>query len=68
MNLEDSKILNDYHKAFLQVYFKNKLVNNNIRLTEQEHRNQSLNRQFALIKFIPIIRDVLKKHLNSENL
>ena len=60
-NLEDSEVLNDYQKKILKVYLKNKLVNNNLCLAVQEHRNQLLNRQLALIKFISIIRDALNK-------
>ena len=60
-NLEDSEVLNDYQKKILKFYLKNKLVNNNLCLAVQEHRNQLLNRQLALIKFISIIRDALNK-------
>ena len=60
-NLEDSEVLNDYQKKILKVYLKNKLVNNSLCLAVQEHRNQLLNRQLALIKFISIIRDALNK-------
>ena len=49
--LEDSKVLNDYQKEILKRNLKNKLVNNSLRLAVQEHRNQLLNRQLALIKF-----------------
>ena len=38
---------------------KNKLVNNSLRLAVQEHRNQLLNRQLALIKFSSIIKNAL---------
>ena len=60
-NLEDSEVLNDYQKKILKVYLKNKLVNNSLCLAVQEHRNQLLNRQLALKKFISIIRDALNK-------
>ena len=38
---------------------KNKLVNNRLCLAVQEHRNQLLNRQLALIKLSSIIKDGL---------
>ena len=60
-NLEDSKVLNDYQKAILKVNLKNKLLNNSLYLAVQEHRNQLLNRQLALMKFISIIKDALNK-------
>ena len=60
-NLEDSKVLNDYQKEILKINLKNKLVNNSLRLAVQEHRNQLLNRQLALMKFISIIKDALNK-------
>jgi len=60
-NLEDSKVLNDYQKAILKINLKNKLVKNSLCLAVQEHRNQLLNRQLALIKFSSIIRDALNK-------
>jgi len=60
-NLEDSKVLNDYQKAILKINLKNKLVNNSLCLAVQEHRNQLLNRQLALIKFSSIIKDGLNK-------
>ena len=60
-NLEDSKVLNDYQKEILKKNLKNKLVNNSLRLSVQEHRNQSLNRQLALTKFSSIIKDGLNK-------
>ena len=60
-NLEDSKVLNDYQKEILKRNLKNKLVNNSLLLAVQEHRNQLLNRQLALIKFSSIIRDALNK-------
>jgi len=60
-NLEDSKVLNDYQKAILKINLKNKLVNNSLRLAVQEHRNQSLNRQLALMKFSSIIKNALNK-------
>ena len=58
-NLEDSKVLNDYQKEILKRNLKNKLVNNSLRLAVQEHRNQLLNRQLALIRFSSIIIDGL---------
>ena len=64
-NLEDSKVLNDYQKEILKVNLKNKLVNNNLCLAVQEHRNQLLNRQLALIKFSSIIREALNKSSKS---
>ena len=60
-NLEDSKVLNDYQKEILKRNLKNKLVNNSLRLAVQEHRNQLLNRQLALMKFSSIIKSVLNK-------
>ena len=60
-NLEDSKALNDYQKEILKRNLKNKLVNNSLRLAVQEHRNQLLNRQLALIKFSSIIKNALNK-------
>ena len=60
-NLEDSKVLNDYQKEILKRNLKNKLVNNTLRLAVQEHRNQLLNRQLALIKFSSIIKNALNK-------
>ncbi len=60
-DLEDSKVLNDYQKEILKRNLKNKLVNNSLRLVVQEHRNQLLNRQLALIKFSSIIKDGLNK-------
>ena len=40
---------------------KNKLVNNSLRLAVQEHRNQLLNRQLALMKLSSIIKNALNK-------
>ena len=60
-DLKDSKVLNDYQKEILKRNLKNKLVNNSLRLAVQEHRNQLLNRQLALIKFSSIIKDGLNK-------
>ena len=61
-DLEDSKVLNDYQKEILKRNLKSKLVNNNsLRLVVQEHRNQLLNRQLALIKFSLIIKNALNK-------
>ena len=60
-NLGDSKVLNDYQKAILKINLKNKLVKNSLCLAVQEHRNQLLNRQLALMKFSSIIKDGLNK-------
>ena len=60
-NLEDSKVLNDYQKEILKRNLKNKLVNNSLRLSVQEHRNQLLNRQLALMKFSSMIKNALNK-------
>ena len=60
-NLEDSKVLNDYQKEILKINLKNKLVKNSLCLAVQEHRNQLLNRQLALMKFSSIIKDGLNK-------
>ena len=60
-NLEDSKVFNDYQKEILKINLKNKLVNNSLRLAVQEHRNQLLNRQLALMKFRSIIKNALNK-------
>ena len=60
-DLEDSKVLNDYQKEILKRNLKNKLVNNCLRLAVQEHRNQLLNRQLALMKLSLIIKDALNK-------
>ena len=60
-NLEDSKVLNDSQKAILKINLKNKLVKNSLCLAVQEHRNQFLNRQLALMKFSSIIKDGLNK-------
>ena len=60
-NLEDSKVLNDYQKAILKINLQNKLVKNCLRLAVQEHRNQLLNRQLALMKFSSIIKNALNK-------
>ena len=60
-NLEDSKVLNDYQKEIIKRNLKIKLVNNTLRLAVQEHRNQLLNRQLALMKFSSIIKDGLNK-------
>ena len=60
-NLEDSKVLNDYQKAILKINLKKKLVKNILSLAVQEHRNQLLNRQLALMKFSSIIKDGLNK-------
>ena len=60
-NLEDSKVLNDYQKEILKIHLKNKLVSNSLRLTVQEHRNQLLNRQLALMKFSSILKNALNK-------
>ena len=60
-NLEDSKVLNDYQKEILKRNLKTKLVNNSLRLAVQEHRNQLLNRQLALMKFRSILKNALNK-------
>ena len=60
-NLEDSKVLNDHQKAILKINLKNKLVKNCLCLAVQEHRNQLLNRQLALVKFSSTIKDGLNK-------
>ena len=60
-NLENSKVLNDYQKAILKINLKNKLVKNSLCLEVQEHRNQFLNRQLALMKFSSILKDGLNK-------
>ncbi len=60
-DLEDSKVLNDYQKEIIKRNLKNKLVNNSLRLVVQEHRNQLLNRQLALMKFSSIIKNALNK-------
>jgi len=60
-NLENSKVLNDYQKAILKINLKNKLVKNILCLAVQEHRNQLINRQLALIKLSSIIKDGLNK-------
>ena len=60
-NLEDSKVLNVYQKEILKRNLKNKLVNNTLRLAVQEHRNQLLNRQLALLKFSLILKNALNK-------
>ena len=60
-NLEDSKVLDDYQKAILKINLKNKLVKNSLCLAVQEHRNQLLNRQLALMKLSAIIKNGLNK-------
>ena len=60
-DLEDSKVLNDYQKAILKINLKNKLVKNSLCFAVQEHRNQLLNRQLALMKFSSIIKNALNK-------
>ena len=60
-DLEDSKVLNDNQKEILKRNLKNKLVNNSLRLAVQEHRNQLLNSQLALMKFSSIIKNALNK-------
>ena len=60
-NLEDSKVLNDYQKEILKRNLKNKLVKNSLCLAVQEHRNQLLNREIALMKLSLIIKDGLNK-------
>ena len=60
-DLEDSKVLNDYQKEILKRNLNNKLVNNTLRLAVQEHRNQLLNRQLALMKASSILKNALNK-------
>jgi len=60
-DLKDSKVLNDYQKEIIKRNLKNKLVNNSLRLAVQEHRNQLLNRQLALMKFRSILKNALNK-------
>ena len=60
-NLEDSKVLNDYQKEILKRNLKTILVNNSLRFAVQEHRNQLLNRQLALMKFSSILKNALNK-------
>ena len=60
-NLEDSQVLNQNQKEILKINLKNKLVKNSLCLAVQEHRNQLLNRQLALIKFSLIMKDALNK-------
>ena len=60
-DLEDSKVLNDYQKEILKINLKNKLQNKSLRLAVQEHRNQLLNRQLALMKFSSILKNALNK-------
>tara|TARA_A100001388_G_scaffold97786_1_gene71306 strand:+ start:624 stop:1052 length:429 start_codon:yes stop_codon:yes gene_type:complete len=60
-SLEDSKVLNDYQKSILKINLRNKLVNNSLRLVVQEHRNQFLNRQLALMRLSEIIKNQLNK-------
>ena len=67
-DLEDSKVLNDYQKGILKRNLKNKLVNNSLRLAVQEHRNQLLNRQLALMKFSSIIKNALNKPFKLRNI
>ena len=62
-DLEDSKVLNDFQKEILKRNLKNKLVNNSLRLAVQEHRNQLLNRQLALMKFSSILKNALNLSL-----
>ena len=64
-NLEESKALNTYQKEILKVKLKNRLVNNNLCLVVQEHRNQLLNRKLALMKFNSTIKDALNKTFKS---
>ncbi len=60
-NLEDSKVLNDSQKVILKINLKNKLVKNCLCLSVQQHRNQLLNRQLALMKFSSIIKEGLNE-------
>ena len=62
-DLRDSKVLSDNQKETLKRNLKNKLVNNSLRLAVQEHRNQLLNRQLALMKLSSIIKNALNKPL-----
>jgi len=60
-NLEDSKVLNDYQIEILKRNLQKKLVNNSLRLVVQEHRNQLLNKQLALVKSSSITKNALNK-------
>ena len=60
-DLKDSKVLNDYQKEILKRNLKSKLIDNSLRLSVQEHRNQLLNRQLALMKFSSTIKNALNK-------
>ena len=60
-NVEDSKVLNNYQKAILNINLKKKLVKNILCLAVQENRNQIQNRQLALTKLSSIIKDGLNK-------
>ena len=59
-NIEKSKALNDYQKLVITKKLKTKLVNNSIRLTVQDQRNQLLNRQLAIVRIVSLIRNSLK--------
>ena len=59
-NIEESKVLNDYQKKVIMQKLKNKLVNNSICIAVQDQRNQSLNRQLAMVRISSLIRDSLK--------
>ena len=67
-DLENSKVLNDYQKEILKRNLKNKLVNNSLRLAVQEHRNQLLNRQLALMRASSIIKNALNKPVSYTHL
>ena len=60
-NLEDSKVFNDHQKEILKINLKNKFVNNSLRLSVEENRNQLLNRKLALMKLSEIIKNALNK-------
>ena len=59
-NIEESKALNDYQKLVITKKLKTKLVNNSIRFTVQDQRNQLLNRQLAIVRIVSLIRNSLK--------
>ncbi|ABM71594.1 Class I peptide chain release factor [Prochlorococcus marinus str. MIT 9515] len=59
-NIEESIILNDYQKMVIKKNLKTKLINNCIRLTVQDQRNQLVNRQIAIVRISSLIRNSLK--------
>ena len=59
-NIEESKVLNDYQKKVIMQKLENKLVDNSICIAVQDQRNQSLNRQLAIVRISSLIRDSLK--------